>query len=354
MKILVSALEHSANMHLKSLKKELSETTEFIGIFDSELGDSIIDLRSLAIMGFVDAIKKLRFFFKLNTQMAELAKDADKVLLIDSSGFNLPLAKKIKKRYPDKEIIYYILPQAWAWKKKRIPVLERTIDHLASILPFEKDYYSKSAPITYVGHPLLDIIKEYKEDLNPKVRHIAFMPGSRKGEIKKLMPIFKELQKKLNIEASIIIPKHFNKEDIKELYGNLTGFKIAHDSHKTLLEADFAFICSGTATLEASLIGIPFILTYIAKPLDYFIASKLVKLSHIGLSNIMFTQFNDRELHPEFIQEDVTIDNLIEAYNSYDRVKFLSDSKALRAYLKHGSSKTVAKIIEESCQRAKL
>lgn len=117
MKLLVSALEHSANMHLKSLKKELSSDTEFIGIFDSDLGDSIVDLRSLAIMGFVDAFKKLRYFFKLNAQMVDLAADADKILLIDSSGFNLPLAKKIKKRFPEKEIIYYILPQAWAWKK---------------------------------------------------------------------------------------------------------------------------------------------------------------------------------------------------------------------------------------------
>ena len=112
MKVLVSALEHSANMHLKSLKKELSDETEFIGIYDSDLGEPIVDLRSLAIMGFVDALKKLRYFFKLNAQMVDLAQDADKVLLIDSSGFNLPLAKKIKKRYPDKEIIYYILPQA--------------------------------------------------------------------------------------------------------------------------------------------------------------------------------------------------------------------------------------------------
>ncbi|QOY51028.1 lipid-A-disaccharide synthase [Candidatus Sulfurimonas baltica] len=346
MKILVSALEHSANIHLKSLKKELSEDVEFVGIFDSELGDSIIDLRSLAIMGFVDAIKKLRFFFKLNTQMANLAKDVDKVLLIDSSGFNLPLAKKIKKMHPDKEIIYYILPQAWAWKPKRIPVLEKTIDHLASILPFEKGYYSKNAPITYVGHPLLDIIKEYKEELNLHVEKIAFMPGSRKGEINKLMPIYKELQKKLHVEATIVIPEHFSQHDIKELYGDLSGFKIAHNAHKTLLDSDFAFICSGTATLEAALIGTPFILTYIAKPLDYFIASKLVKLNHIGLSNIMFTKFNKRDMHPEFIQDNVTVDNLLKAFSEYDRSEFLSDSKALRKYLQHGSSKNVALIIE--------
>ncbi|MDD5156912.1 lipid-A-disaccharide synthase [Sulfurimonas sp.] len=347
MKILVSALEHSANLHLKSLKKELSDDVEFIGIFDKELGESIVDLRSLAIMGFVDAIKKLLFFIKLNNKMVDLAKDVDKVLLIDSSGFNLPLAKKIKKKYPDKEIIYYILPQAWAWKSGRISVLEKTIDHLASILPFEKDYYSKTAPITYVGHPLLDQITNFKEHLSPKIEHIAFMPGSRKGEIRKLMPIFIELQKKLNVKATIIIPKHFLEEEIKELYGNISGFKIAHDAHKTLYEADFAFICSGTATLEASLIGIPFILTYIAKSLDYFIASRLVKLNYIGLSNIMFDKFQNRALHPEFIQDDVTLENLIKSFNEYDRSKFLNDSKSLRTYLKHGSSKTVASIIED-------
>lgn len=348
MKILVSALEHSANMHLKSLKKELSSDVEFIGIFDSELGDSIVDLRSLAIMGFVDAIKKLRYFFKLNAQMVELASEADKVLLIDSSGFNLPLAKRIKKRFPNKEIIYYILPQAWAWKKKRIAVLEKTIDHLASILPFEKEYYSKDAPITYVGHPLLDILKDFKQEVRSEVKTIAFMPGSRKGEIKKLMPIFKEVSRKLGLDSSIVIPSHFTKEDIKELYGSLSGFKVTHDAHKTLYEVDFAFICSGTATLEAALIGTPFVLSYIAKPLDYFIASRLVKLSHIGLSNIMFTQFNDRDLHPEFIQEDVRTDKLIEAFVKYDRNQFLDDSKLLRAYLKHGSSKRVAEILEET------
>ena len=347
MKILVSALEHSANMHLKSLKYELHDTTEFLGIFDKELGEPIVDLRSLAIMGFVDALKKLRFFFKLSDEMVTLARDVDKVLLIDSSGFNLPLAKKIKKKYPDKEIIYYILPQAWAWKKKRIPVLARTIDKLASILPFEPSYYPKDTPIEYVGHPLLDIIHNFKVSLNSEVKKVAFMPGSRKGEIKKLMPIFQEVVQKLPIEATLIIPKHFSKADIEELYGNLSHFKVAHDAHEELYGADFAFICSGTATLESALIGTPFVLSYIAKPLDYFIASRLVKLDYIGLSNIMFSQFQGRPLHPELIQEDVTADNLIEAYKNFEREQFLQDSKALRAYLQHGSSARVAQIIED-------
>jgi lipid-A-disaccharide synthase len=346
MKLLVSALEHSANIHLGALKKELSDDVEFIGIFDKQLGAPLIDLRSLAIMGFVDALKKLRFFFKLNAQMADLAEEADKVLLIDSSGFNLPLAKKIKKRYPGKEIIYYILPQAWAWKKKRIPVLERTIDRLASILPFEKAYYSAEAPIEYVGHPLLDEIPCFKQSLTHSGK-IAFMPGSRRGEIRKLMPHFHKLREKLGKEAVIVVPEHFSKEEINELYGNLSEFQIAHDAHAALFECDFAFICSGTATLEAALIGIPFVLSYIAKPVDYMIARSLVKLNYIGLSNIMFEQFKGRALHPELLQKDVTAENLIEAYESMDKTAFLEDSKALRKYLQHGSSKRVAAIIED-------
>ena len=345
MKILVSALEHSANIHLKSLKKELNNDIEFIGIFDSSLGKPILDLRSLSIMGFVDALKKLRFFFKLNAQMVDLAQDADKILLIDSSGFNLPLAKKIKKRYPNKEIIYYILPQAWAWKKKRIPVLEKTIDHLCSILPFEKDFYSENAPITYVGHPLLDQIKEFKTSINDNIKNVVFMPGSRKGEISKLMPIYQEVRAKLDINAIIIIPDYFSEEEIKTLYGDLSNFERKTDAHKTLYEADFAFICSGTATLEASLIGVPFILTYIAKAFDYFIATKFVKIEYVGLANIMFDKMNGTTMHPEFIQENVTVENLLDSYKNYDRSGFVENSKMLREYLKNGSSQKVASII---------
>ena len=346
MKILVSALEHSANVHLKSLKENLGEEIEFIGIFNKELGEPIIDLRNLAIMGIVDALKKLRFFLKLNAQMVDLADKADKVLLIDSSGFNLPLAKKIKKRYPNKEVIYYILPQAWAWKKKRIPVLAQTVDKLCSILPFEPSYYPSNAPITYVGHPLLDQIKEFKTQINEKVENIVFMPGSRKTEISNLMPIFREVLTKLEVNATVIIPEFFTPEEVKNLYGDLSNFSIKYNAHQELLEADFAFICSGTATLEASIIGIPFTLTYIAKKFDYFVGNLLVGLEHVGLANIMFKKEYGRIMHPEFIQKEVTAENLLHSFHTYDRSNFLQDSKNLRAYLKSGSSKNVATIIK--------
>jgi len=349
MKILVSALETSSNIHLKALKKELNDDIEFIGIFDKTLGNPTYDISSLAVMGFVDALKKLPFFLKLNNEMVELAKHADKILLMDSSGFNLPLAKKIKKKYPEKEIIYYILPQAWAWKKKRIPVIEKTCDILCSILPFEKDFYTKKEKISYVGHPLLDEIEHFKDSITNKQR-VAFMPGSRSGEIKKLMPIYTKLAREINKDSQkeliLIIPSHFTQEYIDKTYGDISNFTITNDVHKTLQDVDFAFICSGTATLEAALIGTPFTLSYIAKPLDYFIAKNLVKIKYIGLANIFFDKMGKEPIHKEFIQEEVTVENLLDEYNTMDKNKFLNNSNILREYLKFGSSSNVAKIIQ--------
>ncbi|MGE3592158.1 MAG: lipid-A-disaccharide synthase, partial [Arcobacter sp.] len=271
MKLLVCAMEASSNVHLKELKKYLDEDIELVGVFDKELGNPLYDLTSLAIMGFVDALKKLKFFFRLRDELVSLAKDCDKVLLMDSSGFNLPLAKKLRETYPNKEIIYYILPQAWAWKKGRVKKLEAYCSKLCSIIPFESEIYNDKNKITYVGHPLLDEIKEFKTQFL-ETNKIAFMPGSRKTEITNLMPIFKELVKKIpNKEYILIIPAKFEENYIKKIYGDISEFSISRNTHETLKEAEYAFICSGTATLEAALIGTPFTLSYIAKKFDFFI-----------------------------------------------------------------------------------
>ncbi len=159
------------------------------------------------------------------------------------------------------------------------------------------------------------------------------------------MPHYIALQKELECEATLIIPEHF-KDKIDELYGDVSNFTIAYDAHKTLYESDFAFICSGTATLEATLIGTPFILSFIAKKLDFFIGSKLLNIEYIGLANIMFDKFQHRAMHPELWQDEVTLTNLLNAYKELDQEKFFADALQLRDYLKHGSSKRVAQIIE--------
>lgn len=346
MKLLVCAMETSSNIHLKELQKHFSPDVKMFGIFDKKLGPASYDLEQLAVMGFIDVLKKLPFFFKLKDEMAALAKDADKVLLMDSSGFNLPLAKEIKKRYPEKEIIYYILPQAWAWKKARIPKIEKYCDILCSILPFEKDYYSQKDKISYVGHPLLDEITVFKKKYEESGK-IVFMPGSRKTEITNLMPIFNELIEKIpNKEYILVIPSKFDKEYIKNIYGDISNFTISNDSHKSLIEAEYAFICSGTATLEAAIIGTPFTLSYIAKKLDYFIGRTFVKLPYVGLANIFFDKMNKEKIHNEFLQENVTVEALYNDYKKMNREKFLDNSLILREYLKNGSSLNVSRIIQ--------
>ena len=346
MKLLVSAMEASSNVHLKELKKYLDEDIELIGVFDKELGNPLYDLTALAIMGIVDALKKLRFFFKLRDELVELAKDCDKILLMDSSGFNLPLAKKLRETYPNKEIIYYILPQAWAWKKGRVKKLEAYCSKLCSIIPFESEIYNDKNKITYVGHPLLDEIKEFKTEFQ-ETNKIAFMPGSRKTEILNLMPIFKELIKEIpNKEYILIIPSKFDDEYIKNLYGDISEFTISKNTHESLKQSEYAFICSGTATLEAALVGTPFTLSYIAKKIDFFIGNLFVKLNYVGLANIFFEKMGKKPLHSEFLQESVTVKNLLKDYNNMDKNLFFENSKLLKEYLKNGSSQNVARIIQ--------
>jgi len=340
MKVLVSALEPSSNLHLEEVLKHTNEI-ELVGIFDKSLGNPSYDVSDMAIMGLVDALKKLRWFFKVADEMVALAKDVDKILLMDSSGFNLPLAKKLKKAYPNKEIIYYILPQVWASRPKRAKKLEQYCDHLLGILPFEKNYYTSK--IKYVGHPLLDEI-DIKQ--NTEANTIAFMPGSRKSEIRNLLPIFREVRKELpDKKALLIIPKKFSDEKIEKLYGDISTFEIHRETHQALAKSEFAFICSGTATLEAALIGTPFTLSYIAKKIDFFIGTKLLGIKQVGLANIILTNYNNTILHNELLQKDVTVTNLIDEYHKTNRTIFAEKADELRKYLSHGSSKNVANII---------
>jgi len=346
MKLLVCALEPSSNLHLREVLKH-TENITLTGIFDKRIegGTPLYDISDMAIMGVVDAVKKLPWFFKVADEMVALAKDADKVLLMDGSGFNLPLAKKLKNAYPNKEIIYYILPQVWASRPKRVEKLERYCDHLLGILPFETAYYP-SGKAEYVGHPLLDEINIHYEG---KPGIITFLPGSRNSEISRLLPIFKEVATSLpDKEAHLVIPPGFSDEKIAALYGDISMFTISRDTHTALARSEFAFICSGTATLEAALIGTPFTLAYIAKKLDYFIGTKLLGIKQVGLANIILTHYNGTTLHNELLQENVTVDNLLAEYYNTDREKFAAKAQELRAYLGHGSNKHVANIIAQS------
>ncbi len=414
MRILVTALEPSANLHLKEVLKAFwAEYGEFelSGIYDenlcaefeanlkqkskenfSENSQEILNLNSapnpqeplnlgdmpslkgvkinkplyssheFSAMGFVEV---LPLIFKAKRAIKELVslalerqkansstnspKPFDAVLCIDSPAFNIPFAKALNAAGVRAKKIYYILPQVWAWKKGRIPIIEANFDELASILPFDGQFFSKS---TFVGHPLLDELKEFKDESDFEMilskeeskKTLSFLPGSRRSEIKRLMPVFKELALNFKGEKILCVPP-FNLARLDELYGDTKGFKVVTNTPQALKKSDFAFICSGTATLEAALIGTPFILAYKAKAIDVFIARLFVRLKHIGLANIMCDFAGKTELNPEFLQNEVSAKNLFEAYRKFDFKEFFDKVSFLKNYLRFGSAKNVAKML---------
>lgn len=342
MKLLVSALEPSANLHLEPILNAL-EQCEIYGIFDERFGKPLMPSRAFSIMGFLDALPKIRKAKKAIKIMARMSFFVDKVLLIDSPAFNIPLAKAIKTINPNVEIVYYILPQVWAWKPKRVAVVEKYCDVLASILPFEQNFYTKA---TYVGHPLLDEIPLFKLRAD-ETGVIAFLPGSRKSEIRSLLPIYKELASKIEgKEKLLVIPSHYDYREIAEIYGDIHDFKICRDTYEAFEKSEFAFVCSGTATLEAALVGVPFVLAYKAKAIDYWIARQFVKLKYVGLANLLFDFEKMEPLHQEFLQEEVTVDNLLQAYETMDQETFFIHAKKLRSMLGHGSQEAMISIMK--------
>ncbi|ACM92981.1 lipid-A-disaccharide synthase [Nautilia profundicola AmH] len=341
-KILVSALEPSANLHLKQVLNECkvkNEKCNIVGVFDKSLGEPVIDGNEFNVMGFLDVLPKIKLAKKAINELAELSKKCDKVLLIDAPSFNLRLAKKIKEVNPGVEIIYYILPKVWAWKKGRIKDVNRYVDKKAYIFPFEREIWTDGI---YVGNPLLDEIKTFRDD--KLYGNIAFLPGSRKSEIKNLMPVFRELIKHLPGNKILAVPEIY-KDKLSEIYGDLSGFEIVYDAHEALLKSDFAYICSGTATLEAAIIGTPFVLMYKAREIEYIIAKMFVKLNYVGLANIIFEREGLGEFHKEYLQ-DFDIEKLINDFKNSSLKEFQKKSDKLKEILKHGSAKNVFKLLK--------
>ncbi|TLD84036.1 lipid-A-disaccharide synthase [Helicobacter sp. MIT 11-5569] len=369
-KIFVSALEYSANLHLARLIEAFEEKKipfSLCGIFDTKVlknYTSTYNPTIFRVMGFSGILKLLPKFFAVKKNLAKLASTCDIALFMDSSSFNIPLIKNIRKICQNHSntppyIVYYILPQVWAWKAYRAKVLSTICDTLWGILPFECGFYPKNTPICYVGHPLLDAIP-YSLNAYQDSRKIAFMPGSRKAEIQALFPIFQSLAKILKENGKIpilIAPKSFENKNLNAIYGDFSDFEMVFDTYSGLKDCSFAFVCSGTATLESTLLGIPTILAYKTRMLDYYIAKSLVKLNFIGLANI-FLEFSLYKtpknnpnpkippIHPEFLQNLVTPQNLLKAYENYDYTRFFEGKTKLVEYLQQGSAKTCAQNLE--------
>lgn len=363
-RIFVSALEPSSNLHLKRLAAILPAHCELMGVCDSEIGNALFLPSDFSVMGFSDVAQKILFFQHALKILSIEASLCDQVLLMDSSSFNIRLARLIRKHNSQVPIMYYILPQVWAWKSWRAKEIELLCDKLACVWPFELSYYQQKA--RYVGHPLLDIYKDNESFSNKDSDIFVFMPGSRKAEIKQLINEYKILAKKLrslkpNATMRLIIPARFKDTEMMKCYGSIEHFELYYDTREGLKDACFAFICSGTATLEASLMQIPFVLVYKAKWIDYFIARLFVQLKFIGLANIIYQAMlleqgkqdekaglGSESLHPELIQWNCDSQNMLEAYERFNYEKYYHGIQQLRGYLQHGSAKFVVEWLLEN------
>jgi lipid-A-disaccharide synthase len=319
MKYYIIAGEASGDLHGSNLIKEIHklDTTAKIrcwgGYKMQDAGASLIKhYRDLAFMGFTEVIKNLPTIFK---NISFCKKDIelfqpDILVLIDYPGFNMRIAKWAHKK--NIKIVYYISPQIWAWKEKRVHAIKRDVDRMLVILPFEKDFYKKyNYEVDYVGHPLAEVITDFK-NAHPSIQKeniVALLPGSRKQEILVKLPIMLSVAKhfpsyKFVVAKAPGLPDEFY-EDILKPYANVGS--VSNETYALLSKAKAALVTSGTATLETALFAVPEIICYKGGKISYKIAKRLIKIKFIGLVNLIL----DKEVVKELIQDELNEKNIV-------------------------------------------
>lgn len=319
-KLLIVCGEPSGDLLAGNLAAEIKKIDPGIkisGVGGSCLKESgaqiICDIKELSVMGLFDVLKKLPRFFRLKKTILEnINTDKPKaIIFVDFSGFNLRLAKAINKNIP---AIYYVSPQVWASREKRIENIRKYISRMIVLFKFEEEFYGKHGiRADYAGHPLLDLARPRtsKDELlktlgiDPGVKIISLLPGSRKQEIKKILPLMLETARLINREipdTRFIIAKSPNVDmRVYEKECGKTTLKPKFVEGKTcdcLNAADFSLVCSGTATLEAAIIQKPFVIVYKMNTLNYLLYRPQIKIPYIGIVNIIA----GRKIVPEYIQ----------------------------------------------------
>lgn len=368
MKYYLIAGEASGDLHGSNLMKAiktLDKGTEFRawgGDLMAVQGATLVKhYRDLAFMGFKEVAANLRTILR-NIKLCKediLQWQPDVLIFIDYPGFNMRIAEWAKKQ--GIKTVYYISPQVWAWKEKRALKLKRDIDKMIVILPFEQDFYKKyDYPVEYVGHPLLEAVEGFvpKADfrkangLDAGKPIIAVLPGSRKQEITKKLPIMLGVRQYFP-EYQFVIAGAPGQD--KEFYSQFLGqdAKIVFgQTYNLLAHSAAAMVTSGTATLETALFEVPEVVCYKGSKISYEIGKRLVKVRFISLVNLIM----DKEVVKELIQDDLTTDNLRRELerllkNNTELDKLKRDYKALKERLGgSGASQRAAKIIYNFAQ----
>ena len=318
--LLLVAGEASGDSHgaelIHALKQQRPDV-RIIGVGGPKMAaagqEQLFDLSAHAVVGLTQVLRHYFKFWMFFKRVLSLARKEcpQAVVLIDYPGFNLRLAARLRREVPGSRTIFYISPQVWAWKAGRVKAMEKCIDLLLVILPFEKEWFGRAAPdlkVAWVGHPLLDRIKRI-ETVEPNPKHVALLPGSRRAEIEMHLPVLWEAARIMSIRRPglkfvLLAPNEAVLKISLTLMARLpapnftieynVGYAVSHLSRCAL-----ALVASGTASLECAVVGIPQIVIYRVDPLTYAVGKKLVKLNHLSMVNVMANE----EIVPELLQE---------------------------------------------------
>ena len=324
-RVMIIAGEASGDMHAAKLVREVNEKTSDINFYGIggkhmvEAGvDALIDSADLAVVGLLEVLAHWNTISGALKKMQHLLRTdpPDLLVLTDYPDFNLRLAKTAKEC--GVKVLFYISPQVWAWRQKRVFKIKKLVDMMAVVFPFEEIFYKKyDVPVRFVGHPLVDEINvsadqqtlrnEFILDSDKPV--IGLFPGSRHSEIKRLLPIIIDSAKEIIKEkpdAQFVIPvaSTLKEEDILPYFNDveLDMRVISQRSHDVMTVCDAVITVSGTVTLELALLKIPMVVVNKISKLSYFIVTRTLKLDHIALCNIVA----NKRVVPELIQDDAT------------------------------------------------
>lgn len=356
-RVLVIAGESSGDLHGSSLMSRMKTTMpdiEFKGIGGTlmiEEGlDAFCHVRDMNFMGLAEVVLHLPFIRRTMKELRSLVDSwhPDLVILIDYPGFNLKFAPYVKsKNIP---VMYYISPQLWAWHKSRVKLVKKYVDRMVVLFDFEEDFYSGyGITADFAGHPLLDIVHPSEDrhvfrtslGADKSVLLIGLLPGSRSQEIDRILPSMVKSIKILNENRGHVVAALGCAAEIEDSYYEqfLRGSDIMHLRGKTydiMAHADALMVTSGTATLEAGILGTPMVIVYRTSFITYLIGKALIKIPNIGLINIVAGS----RIVPELWQDNVTPENIA------DQIENLLQDNQLRVNIKNALSKARDKLGE--------
>lgn len=369
-RVMIIAGEASGDLHGSGVVRELKRIDPNIDIYGvggdrmkREGMNLIYDIRELGFMGFFEVLKHIPFVRTMERTLEQIVKlkRPDVLVLIDYPGFNLRFAA-IAKRYNVK-IVYYISPQVWAWNKGRVKNMRGLVDKMLVIFPFEVDFYKhEGIDAEFVGHPLLEVLesqldkqslcKRYGIDSGKQI--IALFPGSRLQEIENIFPSMlraaRGVAAELNMEIAVGVAPTLEEKYFRTFF-KVDGVHLVKGATYELMQhAHFAFVTSGTATLETACFGTPMFVVYRTSWLTYIVGRAMVRVKNIGLVNIVA----EKRIVPEFIQHQATAKNLMRSalklLRDPDRLlEMKSELARIRGLLgAHGASRTVAERIVQA------